>query len=113
MANIKKAAPKPPTTRPADFLYTVASVAGLSGDLDLRTISKFPMHAPQRLTLLGGATALAVVLLAEPGDTSRTITVPINAVVVVNTPVTSLIKSGSGAIGLFAEWWSDSTQVNP
>lgn len=104
--SIKKAAPRLNTQLPADALYAVASVSGLSGDLDLRTLgSGYPRHAPQRTILLGGSSALAVVLETETGA-DITITVPINAVVELNIPINKLIKSGSGAVQTVHMWWA-------
>lgn len=104
---ITKPAPRGPWTRPSDAIFAVASLAGMAADTDLRTLgASFPKHAPQRVLLIGGASALAAVLQPENGSSTITITVPINQVIELHHPIKTLIKSGSGAVGVVCEWWA-------
>jgi hypothetical protein len=97
--------PKVHTTRPSDAIVRIASVAGITGDTeDLRAQSGKPKFCPQRVTLCGGATALVAVMTDEDGE-SLTISVPVEGVVVINRPIKTLVKSGSGAVQVIAEYW--------
>jgi hypothetical protein len=108
------AAPKPNLTRPSDAMHRVASVTGMSADLDLTAISGLPRHAAQLLTLIGGAATADVVMTPEKssGGANITISVPANTVVLVQHPIKALIKSGSGAVQVVAEWWNPGNDWN-
>lgn len=97
--------PKVSLDRPSDAMHVVASIAGISGDtLDLRAVSGKPRHCPQKVTL-SGATALTAIITDED-DVSHTIIVPAsNAPLVPTRPIKTLVKSGSGAVQVIAEYW--------
>ncbi len=97
--------PKQALTRPSDAIYVVASIAGITGDTeDLRAISGKPRHCPQRVTLTG-ATALAAVMTTEDGE-AITVTTPANGTPLILTrPIKTLVKAGSGAVQVIAEYW--------
>jgi hypothetical protein len=97
--------PKVDLSRPSDAIVRIASVAGITGDTeDLRAQSGKPRHCPQRVTLIGGATALVAVMTTEDAE-SLTISVPVEGVVIINRPIKTLVKSGSGAVQVVAEYW--------
>lgn len=90
-------------------MHVIPSVAGLAGDVDLAQLALKPAWAAQRLTL-SAATALSVVVVEEasPGSPaeSYTIIVPAgNTPLVIQRPIRTITKAGSGAVQVIAEWW--------
>jgi hypothetical protein len=97
--------PKVDLSRPSDAMHVVASIAGIATDtLDLRAVSGKPRFCPQKV-YLSGATALTAIVTDED-DVSHTIVVPANNVPLVLTrPIKTLVKAGSGAVQVIAEYW--------
>ena len=108
--------PKCDTGEASCAMLVIASVAALSADPDLAQQLGRPAWCPQKLTLLGGASALAVVLVDEAGFT-HTITVPIEGCVPITRPIRTIDESASGAVQVICEWfdpvgstdWNDDT----
>lgn len=93
-------------------MLVVASLTGMSADTDLTAVSKRPKHAAQRVTLSCTTSATAVV--TDEDDQTHTIVVPGNASIVIQRPIKTLVKSGSGAVQAIAEWFAaESTEFNP
>lgn len=96
--------PKVDLSRPSDGMHIVASIAGITGDtLDLRAVSGKPRFCPQRVQFQA-ATALVAVFTDED-DVSHTLTVPAGPPITINRPVKTLVKAGSGAVQVIAEYW--------
>lgn len=106
-------APRIETTRTADLVHDVASLAGMSTDLDLTTISGKPGFCAQKVRLNNATgAALSAVLTPEKGSD---VTVVVNAGqhYDVAFPVKVLVKSGSGALSALIYWWcGGSTSIN-
>lgn len=97
--------PKLDMSKPSDAIYRVASIAGISGSTeDLRAVSGKPKFCPQMVTLIG-TTAAADAVMTTEDDEALTISVPANAVIVLTRPIKTLVKSGSGAVQVLAEYW--------
>jgi hypothetical protein len=90
-------------------MHVIPSVSALAGDVDLAQLALKPAWAAQRLTL-SAATALSVVLTEEssPGQAAETFTIIVpaaNAPIVIQRPIRTVVKAGSGAVQVIAEWW--------
>lgn len=98
-------APRIDLSRPSDYIVRIASIAGISGSTeDLAAQSGKPRHCPQLVTLIGTTAAADAVMTTEGGE-SLTINVPANAVITLTRPIRTLVKAGSGAIQVVAEYW--------
>jgi hypothetical protein len=89
-------------------MHVIPSVSAAAGDVDLAQIALKPAWAPQRLTLVVAAGG-SVVLTEEsaPGSPAETFTVivPANSPLVIQRPIRTVVKAGSGAVQVIAEWW--------
>ncbi len=107
---VRKPAPRASLNVKSDAMLVVASLAGMSADTDLLAVTKHPKHAPQRVSL-SAATALAAVLTDEDG-VSHTITVPAGGTIVIQRPIATLVKSGSGAVQVICEWFTSESMID-
>jgi hypothetical protein len=96
--------PKVDLGRPSDAIHAVASIAGIATDtLDLRAVSGKPRFCPQKVTLIG-ATALVAVMTTED-DEPLSVTTPAGVPLIITRPIKTLVKAGSGAVQVIAEYW--------
>lgn len=99
---VKKPAPRCSINTKSDRMLVVASLTGMSADTDLT--AGFPHHSAQRVTLSCTTSATAVV--TDEDDVTHTIVVPGNASLVLQRPIKTLVKSGSGAVQAICEWFA-------
>lgn len=87
-------------------MTVVSDVTALAGNLDLAQQAERPAFCPQRLTLTAAA-PLNLNLIDESGF-AHLIIVPA-AGCVINRPIRTIVKAGSGAVQVIAEWWDPGT----
>ena len=99
---IHKPAPRVDLCKGSDTIHVIPDASSSSADTDLREVSGKPKWAPQKLTLIAGAAAAAIILTPEKGA-AITITVPIGGVVVIQHPINKIVDSGTGAVQVICE----------
>lgn len=117
------AAPRVPSTMPADFWLHVADLSAMSGDLDLTTVAGGGGQFAAQVVRLNNATtsALTAVLIPEQARQNDGSASTTSQALVVNAgqqyeppiPIKKIVKSGSGALSADIYWWyGNSNAIN-